>query len=153
MIGHQVKSRVLAVLVFLLAAGLVCSARQQESLEQLMAKADAASSGQQADLCMEVADRELKLTTEAYRASKPEEGRASLQQIVKYSDKAHSAAIQSGKHLKHTEIKMRQIAGHLRDLKFNVDVDDQPTVQAVVDKLEEFRTQILRSMFGSKSND
>ena len=147
------KARVLTVLILVAASCSVCSARQQESLEQLMAKADAASSGQQADLCMEVADRELKLTTEAYKASKAEEGRASLQQIVKYSDKAHSAAIQSGKRLKHTEIKMRQIAGHLRDLKFNVDVDDQPIVQAVVDKLEEFRTEMLKSMFGSKSND
>jgi translation initiation factor IF-2 len=147
------KSRVLSILIFLVAAGLVCPARQQDSLEQLMAKADAASSGQQADLCLEVADRELKLTIEAYKAGKVEEARASLQQIMKYSDKAHSAAIQSGKRLKHTEIKMRQITGHLRDLKFNVDADEQPTVQAVVDKLEEFRTQILKSMFGSKSND
>jgi hypothetical protein len=145
--------KVLAILIFSVTAGLVCSARQQESLEQLIVKADAASSGQQADLCMEVAERELKLTIEAYKASKPEEGRASLQQLVKYSDKAHSAAIHSGKLLKHTDIKLRQIAGHLRDLKFNVDVDDQPLVEAVVDKLEEFRTEILKSMFGSKNND
>jgi hypothetical protein len=147
------KSRGLAVFLLLLAASSVCSARQQESIEQLMAKADAASSGQQADLCLEVAERETKLTIEAFKAGRVEDGRASLQQIMKYADKAHSAAIQSGKRLKHTEIKMRQIAGHLRDLKSNVDADDQPIVQAVVDKLEEFRTQILKSMFGSKSND
>ena len=145
--------RVFSILIFLAAAALGSPARQQESVEQLMAKADAASAGQQADLCLEVAERETKLTIEAYKAGKVEEGRASLQQIVKYSDKAHSAAIQSGKRLKHTEIKMRQITGHLRDLKFNLDADDQPMVQAVVDKLEEFRTQILKSMFGSKSND
>ena len=146
-------SRVFLILIFLAAAGAASPARQQEPLEQLMAKADAASSGQQADLCLEVAERETKLTIEAFKAGRVEDGRASLQQIVKYSDKAHSAAIQSGKHLKHTEIKMRQITGHLRDLKFNVDADDQPMVQAVVDKLEEFRTQILKSMFGSKNND
>jgi hypothetical protein len=34
-----------------------------------------------------------------------------------------------------------------------VDVDDQPLVQASEDKLEDFRTEILKSMFGSKSND
>jgi hypothetical protein len=147
------KARVLAVLILVGASCSVCPARPQDSLEQLMAKADAASGGQQTDLCLEVAERELKLTIEAYKGNKPEEAQASLQQIVKYSDKAHSAAIQSGKRLKHTEIKMRQIAGHLRDLKFNVDVDDQPMVQAAVDKLEDFRTQILKSMFGSKSND
>ena len=55
--------------------------------------------------------------------------------------------------MKHTEIKLRQVALHLRDLKFNVDVDDQPLVQAAVDKLEDFRTEILKNMFGSKNND
>jgi hypothetical protein len=72
---------------------------------------------------------------------------------VKYADKGHSAAIQSGKRLKHTEIKLRQVALHLRDLKLNVDVDEQPLVQAAVDKLEDYRTEILKAMFGSKSND
>ena len=72
---------------------------------------------------------------------------------MKYADKGRSAAIQSGKRLKHTEIKIREIAERLRDLQFNVDVDDQPLVQATVDKLEDFRTEILKSMFGSKNND
>jgi hypothetical protein len=147
------KTRVLTILVFVLAAGLFCFARQEETLPQLMARADAASSGQQADLCMEVAEREVKLVIEAYKANKVDELRDSLNQIVKYADKGHSAAIQSGKRMKHTEIKLRQVALHLRDLKFDVDVDDQPLVQAAVDKLEDFRTEILKDMFGSKSND
>jgi hypothetical protein len=31
-----------------------------------------------------------------------------------------------------------------------VDPDDQPVVQAAIDKLESFRTELLKSMFGSK---
>jgi DNA-binding PucR family transcriptional regulator len=147
------KTSVLIIVVFALAAGSFCFARQEETLPQLMARADAASSGQQADLCMEVAEREVKLVIEAYKANKVDELRDSLQQIVKYAGKGHSAAIQSGKRMKHTEIKLRQVALHLRDLRFNVDVDDQPLVQAAVDKLEDFRTEILKNMFGSKSND
>jgi hypothetical protein len=147
------KNKVLTILIFVLSAGLLCFARQQETLPQLMARADAASSGQQADLCMEVAEREVKLVIEAYKANKTDEVRDSLDQIVKYADKGHSAAIQSGKRMKHTEIKLRQVALHLRDLKSNVDVDDQPLVQAAVDKLEDFRTEILKNMFGSKGND
>lgn len=147
------KIKVLTILIFVLSAGLFCFARQEETLPQLMAKADAASSGQQADLCMEVAEREVKLVIAAYKENKIDEGRDSLQQILKYADKGHSAAIQSGKRMKHTEIKLRQVALRLRDLKFNVDVDDQPLIQAAVDKLEDFRTEILKNMFGSKSND
>jgi hypothetical protein len=147
------KIKVLTILIFVLSAGLFCFARQEETLPQLMAKADAASSGQQADLCMEVAEREVKLVIAAYKENKIDEGRDSLQQILKYADKGHSAAIQSGKRMKHTEIKLRQVALRLRDLRFNVDVDDQPLIQAAVDKLEDFRTEILKNMFGSKSND
>jgi hypothetical protein len=102
---------------------------------------------------MQVAERELKLATDSYKQNKIEDGRASLQQIIRYSDKAQAAAVHSGKKLKHTEIKIRQIAGHLRNLKYNVDVDDQPIVQSAVDKLEDFRTDLLKAMFGSKSND
>jgi hypothetical protein len=147
------KIKVLTIVIFVLSAGLFCFARQEETLPQLMAKADAASSGQQADLCMEVAEREVKLVIAAYKENKIDEGRDSLQQILKYADKGHSAAIQSGKRMKHTEIKLRQVALRLRDLRFNVDVDDQPLIQAAVDKLEDFRTEILKNMFGSKSND
>jgi hypothetical protein len=145
--------KVLTIPIFVLWLGLSCFAKQEETLPQLMTRADASSSGQQADLCMEVAEREVKLVVAAYKADKTDEGRESLQQIVKYADKGHSAAIQSGKRLKHTEIKLRQVALHLRDLKLNVDVDEQPLVQAAVDKLEDYRTEILKAMFGSKSND
>ena len=127
-------------------------AEADDSLAQLMARADSASAGQQADLCMQVADRELKLTIDAYKQNKIENARDSLRLIVKYSDKAHSAAIQSGKNLKHTEIKIRRIIGRLRDLKFNIDAEDQPIIQAAIDKLETFRTELLKNMFGSKNN-
>ena len=145
--------KVSTIPIFVLWLGLSCFAKQEETLPQLMARADASSSGQQADLCMEVAEREVKLVIAAYKADKTEEGRDALQQIVKYADKGHTAAIQSGKRLKHTEIKLRQVALHLRELKLNVDVDEQPLVQAAVDKIEDYRTEILKAMFGSKSND
>jgi len=146
------KTKLVTILMVVFSS-LFCLARKEDTLPQLMAKAETASAGQQADLCMEVAEREVKVAVEAFKANKIDEGRDSLQQIVKYADKGHSAAVQSGKRLKHTEIKLRQIALHLRDLKSNLEVDDQPLAQATVDKLEDFRTEILKSMFGSKNND
>jgi len=75
-----------------------------------------------------------------------------LNDVAKYSDKAHKAAIASGKKVKNTEIKIRRISTRLKETKMNVGVDDQPAVQAVIDQLEEFRTELLRSMFGGKGN-
>ena len=141
------------VAVFLVAASLLSFGKRDETIEQLIARAEAAPLQQQSDLFLEVAERELKVATEAFKADKREEGRTALEQIVKYSDKAHSAAIASRKRIKHTEIKLRQISGRLRDIKMNVDFDDQAQVQATIGKLEDFRSELLKSMFGSKNND
>jgi DNA repair photolyase len=141
------------VVVLLVAASLLSFGKRDETIEQLIARAEAAPVQQQSDLFLEVAERELKLATEAFKVDKREEGRAALEQIVKYSDKAHSASIRSSKRIKHTEIKLRQISGRLRDIKMNIDVDDQAQVQATIGKLEDFRSELLKSMFGSKNND
>ncbi len=142
-----------AILIVLLATSILSFGRSEEPLQQLIARADAALPAHQPDLYVEVAERELKSTVESYKANQLEEGRVALEQIVTYADKSHAAAIHTGKRIKHTEIKIRQIATRLRDLKLDVAVDDQPLIQAAVDKLEDFRTELLRSMFGSKNND
>ena len=147
------RKRIGAILVCLLIAAVFSFGRKEDTLEQLIARAEAARPDQQSDLFVEVAERELKLANDAYKASQWEQFRGALQGIVKYSDSAHSTAMQSNKHLKHTEIKIRGISNKLRDLKLNVDIDDQPGVQAAIDRLEGFRTELLHSMFGSKNND
>jgi hypothetical protein len=147
------RKRIGAILVCILASAVFSFGRKDETLEQLIARAEAARPDQQPDLFVEIAERELKLANDAYKASQWEQFRGALQGIVKYSDSAHSAAMHSNKRLKHTEIKIRAISNKLRDLKLNVDIDDQPGVQAALDRLEGFRTELLHSMFGSKSND
>jgi len=145
--------RTSASVALILATAILCSARQDGSLAELMAKADRASGGQQADLCLEVSGRAVKLTIDSYKQEKMEDAHASLDEVVTYADKAHTAAIQSGKKIKHTEIKIREMVARLRDLKGEVMADEQPAIQAAIDKLETFRTELLKSMFGSKSHD
>lgn len=147
------RKRIGAILVFLLTAAVLSLGRKEETLEQLIARAEASRPDQQSDLFMQVAERELKSANDAYKAGQWEQFRVALQGIVKYSDSAHSAAMHSDKRLKRTEIKIRGISNKLRDLKLNVDIDDQPGVQAAIDRLEGFRTELLHSMFGSKNND
>jgi hypothetical protein len=145
------KRSVGSILLLLLVTGLLAWGADHETLEQLIARANAASPGQQPDLYLEVADREVKAAIDSYGANKPEDGRAALQQVITYADKAHGMVLKSGKKLPHTEIKIRRMAARLRDLKLNVDADEQPGVQSAVDKLEAFRTDLLKAMFGSKN--
>lgn len=144
------KPRVGAILFFLLIT--ICgSASDKETIDQLIARADSASASQQPDLYLEIADRESKLAVDAYKANKLEEAHAALEKVVTYADKAHAAVLKSGKKLPHSEIKIRRLAARLRDLKQNVDADEQSGVQAALDKLESFRTDLLKAMFGSKN--
>jgi len=132
-------------------AALAAFGAEQETLDQLIARANAASLSQQPDLYLEVADREVKAATDSYKANKPEDGRSALQQTVNYADQAHAMVLKSGKKLPHTEIKIRRMSARLRDLKQNVDADEQAGVQSAVDKLEAFRTDLLKTMFGAKN--
>jgi hypothetical protein len=147
------RMRVWALVLSLLAAAVLSFGRKEETLEQLIARANEARPDQQADLYMEVADRELKFAVEANKAGQSEALRSALQQIVKYSGNAHAIAVHADKRLKRTEIRLRAISSKLRDLKSNAEVDDQAPVQSAIDRVEDFRTDLLRAMFGSKHNE
>lgn len=143
------------VALLLLASSVPSFGKKEETLEQLIARAEAAKPDQQPELYVEVAERQLKALVDSSKDERWEEFRVELQQVVKFSERAQSAAVQSKKKIKRTEIKIRQISQRLRDVKLNVDADDQPAVQAAVDKLEHFRAELFRSMFGmnEKEND
>jgi hypothetical protein len=144
------KSR-LGSMLLLIACGLTAFGTEKDTLEQLIARAESASTSQQPDLYLEIADRESKLAVDAYKSNKLDDGHKALEQTVSYADKAHANVLKSGKKLPRTEIKIRRLVARFRDLKQNVDADEQAGVQAAVDKLESFRTDLLKAMFGSKN--
>ena len=145
------KHRVGSILLLLIVFGLTVFAADKDTLEQLIARAESASASQQLDIYLEIADRESKLTVDAYKSSNLDDGRKALEQTVAYADKAHANVLKSGKKLPHTEIKIRRLVARFRDLKQNVDADEQTGVEAAVDKLESFRTDLLKAMFGPKN--
>ena len=142
-----------AVAVVLLAVAVSSSGKQEETLEQLIARADTARPDQQPDLYVEIAERQMKSLLDASHDERWAEFRVTLQDVIKYCDRAQVTAIQSKKKVKRTEIKIRQISVRLRNMKFDVDADDQPSVQAAVDKLEHFRAELFKSMFSMGDKD
>ena len=142
-----------AVALVLLAVAVASSGKKEETLEQLIARADTARPDQQPDLYVEIAERQMKSLLDASHDERWAEFRVTLQDVIKYCDRAQVTAIQSKKKVKRTEIKIRQIALRLRNMKFDVDADDQPSVQAAVDKLEHFRAELFKSMFSMGDKD
>ena len=143
------KSRLMPVslVALLCATALVCVGKEQESLADLKARADAAKLSDQPHLYMDVADRQLETATQKFNTGDAEVALASVQDMVAYSHKAEDAALKSGKHLKQTEISLRRIVVKLRDLKRAVSFEDRPPIQSAIDDLEKLRTELLTRMF------
>jgi polyhydroxyalkanoate synthesis regulator phasin len=138
----------ITIAAVLLATSFLALAYRQETLQELIARADSARVEDQPALYVDIAERQLKSADDLYTAGKVEEARAAVQDVVTYSEKAHDAAIQSGKKLKNTEIAFRKMAAKLRDIKRSLNFDDQPPVEAAADRLENLRTELLSHMFG-----
>ena len=141
------------VFALVLFGCVVSFARKPETLQELLARAEAAKTDQQPKLYMDAAERQHNAAADALKANRQDEFQADLNDLVEYCDKAQAAAIKSKKHVKDTEIRIRRISGHLKEMKLDADVDTQPTVQKAVDQLEHFRTELLLSLFGGKGND
>jgi polyhydroxyalkanoate synthesis regulator phasin len=138
----------ITIAVLLLGTSFLALASKPETLQELMNRAESARVEDRPVLCVEIAERQLKAADELYTAGKVDEARAALQDVVAYSEKAHDAAMQSGKKVKNTEIALRKMAAKLRDIKRSLNFDDQAPVEAAADRLESLRTDLLSHMFG-----
>ena len=143
------RSRI-TTLILLACVATTAFAFRTETLQELLERAKSARIEDQAPLYLEAASRQLKNADELYTAGKGEDARKAVEDVVIYSEKAHDAAIQSGKKLKNTEISLRKMAEKLRDIKRSLNFEDQAPVQAAADRLESFRTDLLARMFKGK---
>jgi hypothetical protein len=118
------------------------------SLEQLKARVQNAKPDERANLCAQIAEREVDAADKLYTDGKVEEAEAAIRDVVSYSQQAGDAAGQTGHHLKNMEIAMRKMGHRLTDIKRGLPFENQAAVQAAVDTLEKIRTDLLNRMFG-----
>jgi hypothetical protein len=135
---------------FVVLSALLLAA-SEESLEQLKQRAAIASDSDRARLFLEVAERQLKAAGSDYNEGSLEAGKAAVDDVASYCEKAAAAATSSRKHMKNTEIKIRDLAHRLGALLRSVSLDDREPLQAALDRMEKARSQLLSAMFGLKS--
>jgi hypothetical protein len=138
----------ITIAAVLLATSFLALAYKTETLQELIAREQSARVEDRPALCLEIAERQLKSADELYTAGKIDDAQVAVKDVVIYSEKAHDAAIQSGKKVKNAEIDLRKMAAKLRDIKRSLNFDDQAPVQAAADRLESLRTDLLTHMFG-----
>jgi hypothetical protein len=125
---------------------------KDETLDQLIARADSARLEDRPALYLEIARQKAETADHLYQAGNAEAGNAALQEVLTFSRKATQSSIESGKRLKNTEIGLRKMVEKFRDLKRSVAFEDQAPIQQTMDELEKMRTELLSAMFGKKKN-
>jgi len=143
--------RAAALMLVLLLAVLPAFGSKEESLDELKKRAETAKVEDQPPLCTDIAQRQLDAADKLYTDGKVYEARAALDDVVKYSGQASTAAVKTGKHLKHTEITIRKMAERLRTIRRSLAFEDQAPVQDAADRLESMRNDLLSRMFSKGS--
>jgi len=138
------KLRLLVVFVLL---SLAAAAGQPDKLSELKTRAQAAPPADQARLFIDIARMQFEAAKAAYDSGKAPQAQAALTELSTAADRASQAAIQSRKRLKNTEIDIRKLTEHLKNLKPTVSVDDRVPVQQAIDHLEKLRTELMTQMF------
>jgi hypothetical protein len=138
----------LPILALVLAVAATALAAKEPTLDELIARAKSAPLKDQPTLYVEVAERQLKSADELYVAGNVDEARKSVADIVTYSEKAHDAAIQSGKKVKSVEMAVRKMSHKLNDVKRTLNFEDQAPVGAAADQLQKLADDLLTYMFG-----
>jgi hypothetical protein len=138
--------QLIAILVLALMPA-VLHAGNQETIEELKARANAADGKKHVELCVDVAKRQLKAADAAYTAGNNEQARAALADVVQYGLKAAGAAVATRKRMKHTEIDLRRIDQRLDAIRKSLDTDERPPVAEAYQKLEAARSELLNAMF------
>src|SRR5579862_3659633 len=133
----------LQVAVMLAACALAAVAFEPKdgTLDQLIARAEAARPEDRPVLDLEIARQKAESADQFYHAGNADAGNAALQDVVNFSHKASQASIETGKRLKNTEIGLRKMVEKFRDLKRSVAFEDQAPIQQTMDELEKMRSE------------
>ena len=139
------------IIVLLVLCTLALAA--QRNVDGLKEEADRAAGGHQARLCSELAQYLVGVADQQFTQGNSEQGQATVQDILKYAQKARDAAIKSHDKMKETEIRLRETQRHLEGLKRTLALEDRPPLDNVEKKIEQFRQDLLNAMFAPKKKD
>ena len=140
-------------LAVLLLSALAVASNPEESLDALKTRAENARPQDQGHLFATIALREVKEADHFYTEGDVTNATKAVDDVVRYAARATEAAQKSGKHLKDTEILLRQTARRLDDVRKTLSFEDRPYVEAAVKQVEKLRQKLLEQMFGLSSKE
>ena len=137
--------RVKAVQAALILLALVTLApAKDESLVALKARALREN---QPRLYAEVVRRQVEVANDFYNAGDIQKAQGVIAEIVDLTGRCVDAAQKNPNKLKDTELTLYRAGRRLDDVRRSLAFDDQPPVQAAVERIEKARRHLLELMF------
>ncbi|HLW53438.1 MAG TPA: hypothetical protein VKW06_11390 [Candidatus Angelobacter sp.] len=134
--------------IFLLICAVAGGA--QKSLEELRAKAEKSSGGEQARLYAQIADLLVAQADQEFTQGDSARAHATVQEALENAGKARDLAIASHDKRKEVEILLRNTQRHLENVKRTLALVDRPPMDEAEKKLANLRQDLLDAMFAPK---
>jgi hypothetical protein len=136
-----------SILALVLMAAALCAGKQEESIDAVKARAASAEAKDQPRLFLEIAQRQLKTADQHYSKGETGLGRAAVEDVATYSQRAAAAATSTGKHRKQAEIALRKISRRLDDLRLSLPFEDQAPLKSALERIEQAHSELLTQIF------
>ena len=120
---------------------------QSATVAELKARLASARAGDRVELCIQIAERQLEAGDKFYLTDETEKARTALDDVSSFAEQARDYSIRFHKRQKQTEIAVRKMVRKLFDIKRAVNHEEQVPVEAVIDRLQRVRDDLLAAMF------
>lgn len=134
------------IIAIIVATSLLAFARKPQTIEELKVRLQSADSKKQVELYMDIAKLQIDAADEAYN-SNIDHAKQLLEDGIQSAEQAGQGALETGKHMKKTEIGLRKLEKRLEDIRRSWSVEDREPIQPGIKRIESARSKLLDRMF------
>lgn len=136
----------LFLIALIVLTSLFALAKDKETIEQLQSRAESAEPKKKPKLYAQLADRQIEQADHLYN-NDIEAAKKMVADGVESALLAAKNAIDTGKDLKHTEIRLRKLNDRIGDLQRSWAFEDRQVLKSGSEKIDEARSKLLDRMF------
>jgi len=136
------------LIAVVVAATLLAVAKEKsvETIDQLKTRAAAADKHKQAELYVDLADRQLEAANEQYNTN-VDQARALFLDSAQSAELASQASLDANHKLKQTEIRLRELSHRMNDVRRTWAFEDRAPIDSAIQRVEAARNKLLDRMF------
>lgn len=145
--------RVWLVAGFVVGLALGTCAAQDDAVRRLEQIADGSDGSDCARYSLAVALHTIETANHNYNDGNVDEAETAVNLTMHYAERGAKCALFSRKQQRETEISLRRLSKRFADIERSLSYDDRPLVHAQIDKIDNWRSQLMVAMFGGKASE